>query len=112
MEERQRTEEDNTNLTCEASTQTRNDVRLPGIINNVGAAKKEAFYVFCLYGVMVHKKCQSHRYAVLFVVCGVCAHMPLVVSKYVRGLPMKYSPLYFLSKYLLVYSIDIKKMFG
>jgi len=42
MEERQRTEEDNTSLTCEASTQTRNDVRLPRNINDVGAAEKEA----------------------------------------------------------------------
>ena len=40
------------------------------------------------------------------------AHMPLGVSKHVRGLPTKYSPLYFLSKYLLVNSIVIAKMFG
>jgi len=37
----------------------------------------------------------------------VCAHMLLGVSKHVRGLPTKYSPLYFLSKTLLVDSIDI-----
>ena len=38
--------------------------------------------------------------------------MPLGVSNHVHGLPTKYSPLYFLSKYLLVDSIDIAKMFG
>ena len=40
---------------------------------------------------------------VLVCVCvHVHTHMPLGVSKRVRGLPTKYSPLYFLSKYLLV----------
>ena len=38
--------------------------------------------------------------------------MPLGVSNHVHGLPTKYSPLYFLSKYLLVDYIDIAKMFG
>ena len=42
----------------------------------------------------------------------VCAHMTLCVSKHVRGLPTNYSLFYFLSKYLLIDSIDMAKRFG
>ena len=50
----------------------------------------------------------------LFVCVCVCvrAHKPLCMCVYVCRLPTKYSPLYFLSKYLFVDKVDIAKMFG
>ena len=61
---------------------------------------------FCLICVYV----RAHLYGCVYV-C-VCTHMTLCVSKHVRRLPTKYSPFYFLSKYLLVDSIDMAKRFG